>query len=639
MCGITGIYSPGTKIERSVLTAMTETLRHRGPDDSGVHIDADGGLGLGHTRLSIIDLSPKGRQPMSNDAGNITASYNGEIYNYREIRDELAKKGHRFTSESDTEVVVKAYQEWGMGCLGRFIGMFALAIWDASSETLFLARDRAGVKPLYYHEKNGLFLFASELKAIMKHPKFTKRISGRGLSLFLRYGYIRSPHTIFENTFKLEPGHYMSVRKGEIKKHRYWNIADFYNAPPHDGSEEEISGELEKILVDSFKYRLVSDVPVGLFLSGGVDSSIVAALLQKTVSTPIKSFTIGFTEKKYNEARQAKKIASYIGTDHTEHYMSEDEALEIVAELPSIYDEPLADNSVIPTCTVSKMARRQVKVALSADGGDELFCGYNRYVSYANMVSAFEKLPRFLRDAAGAGLSVLTPERFGSAANFTGIGRLRALKRKYARRRGILLCIKSNRMAEMFRHVHGRWEPKEISHILGGGAEFEDDTFSEQFREVRGNEVLIRMLAADFGVWLPDDVLTKVDRAAMSVGLESREPLLDHRLMEFAARIPAEYKYRNGNTKYILKKILAKHLPTELFDRKKMGFGAPINSWLRGKLLPLAEDHLSGDAIKRDGIFNPDAVSDCMDMFRKRELGGKMVWNLLVFQMWREKWL
>ncbi len=525
---------------------MTETLCHRGPDDSDTYIDKDCGIGMGHTRLSIIDLSSKGRQPMSNDAGNITASYNGEIYNYREIREELTQKGHSFTSESDTEVAVKAYEEWGMDCLRRFIGMFALAIWDARSKTLFLARDRAGVKPLYYYKENGLFLFASELKSIMKHPEFPKRTNKSGLSLFFRYGYIRSPHTIFENTFKLEPGHYMSIRKGEVSKHRYWNMADFYNAAPHHGSEREITEELENILVDSFKYRLVSDVPVGLFLSGGVDSSIVAALLQKNISAPIKSFTIGFKEEKYNEAHHAKKIAQYLGTSHTEHYVSQDDALEIVEKLPSIYDEPFADNSAIPTYLVSKIARNHVKVALSADGGDELFCGYNHYASYLDKVIAFEKLPKFLRGAAGAGLSILTPERFGNITDLTGVNRLKRLKQKYARRRRILMCIRSNRMAGMFRHVHGRWEPEEIADILGEDSEFDDDTFSEQFRAVEKNGLLTRMLAADFGVWLPDDILAKVDRATMSVGLESREPLLDHRIMEFAAKIPAEYKYRNG---------------------------------------------------------------------------------------------
>lgn len=638
MCGITGIYSPGKRVEQSVLSAMTRTLRHRGPDDSGSYIDSKSDVGLGHTRLSIIDLSAKGRQPMSNPNGTVTASYNGEIYNYREIRKELEGKGHRFASDSDTEVVLKSYEQWGMDCLHRFIGMFALAIWDARKQTLFLARDRAGVKPLYYYRENGLFLFASELKSIMKHPAFKGEIDRYGLSLFLRYDYIRSPHTIFQNTFKLEPGHWMSVRKAETEKHRYWSITDFYNAPSHTGSEEEITEELERILVDSFKYRLVSDVPVGLFLSGGIDSSIVAALLQKNLSAPIKTFTIGFDSKKHNEAHHAKKIAEYLGTDHTEHYISEEEALEIVPKLPSIYDEPFADNSGIPTYLVSQIARRDVKVVLSADGGDELFCGYNHYTSYLKTAERAGRIPKILLNAISAGLTALTAERFERMVNLTGVDYIKRLRRGYIKRRGAFLRMNAGDMAGMFRYAVGTWRDEEIAGIFARGDRFDDDTFSEQFRQVKKGGLMSRMLAADFEVWLPDDILTKVDRAAMRVGLESREPLLDHRLMEFTAGIPSEYKYRNGESKYILKKVLEKHLPRELFDRGKMGFGAPINDWLQGKLLPLVQDHLCEDRIKNDGIFNPKAVSDWVGKFHKHAFDGKRIWNLLVFQMWKEKW-
>ncbi len=617
---------------------MAETLRHRGPDDSGTYIDNGCGVGLGHTRLSIIDLSSRGRQPMSNQSGTITASYNGEIYNYREIKKELEQKGHSFVSDSDTEVLVKSYEQWGIDCLHKFIGMFALAIWDARSKTLFLARDRAGVKPLYYYNKNGLFLFASELKSVMKHPGFNKKIDRHALSLYLRYDYIRSPYTIFEDTFKLEPGHWISVRNGEIKKHKYWNIADYYNMAPHTGSENEITEELEKILVDSFKYRLVSDVPVGLFLSGGIDSSVVATLLQKNVSTPIKTFTIGFDSEKHNEAHHAKKIAEYLGTDHTEHYISEDEALDIVPKLPTIYDEPFADNSAIPTCLVSQIAKRDVKVALSADGGDELFCGYKHYTRYPERVSLFERMPRVIKAPINAGLTALTPERLENIINLSRVDRFKRRGRGYAKKRATSLCINSGDMPEMFRHASETWAPENIIEILGGDLKL-DDTFTEQFQAVERNDLQTRMLVADFGVWLPDDILTKVDRATMSVGLESREPLLDHRHMEFVARVPSEYKYRSGESKYILKRVLEKHLPRELFDRKKMGFGVPIDSWLRGKLLPLVQNYLSEDTIKRDGVFNPAVVSDCMSKFYKHEFDGRKIWSLLMFQMWKEKWL
>lgn len=634
MCGITGIYSPKSAVDQFILSDMAKALCHRGPDDSDTYIDTRNDVGLGHTRLSIIDLSERGKQPMSNKAGTVTVSYNGEIYNYREIRKELEQKGRVFVSDSDTEVLVQSYEEWGMECLHKFIGMFAFAVWDAQRQTLFLARDRAGVKPLYYYNENGLFLFASELKSIMRHPRFSKRINMDGLSLFLRYNYIRSPHTIFENTFKLEPGTWMSIKNGEITKRRYWNIADHYNMPPHSGTEDEIAEELEEILIDSFKYRLVSDVPVGLFLSGGIDSSIVAALLQKHVSTPIKTFTIGFQEKKYDEARYAREIAEYLGTDHTERYLSEDDMIDIAVKLPEIYDEPFGDISSIPTRLVSETARREVKVALSADGGDELFCGYNYYPSYMKRISVFEKLPPFLRNVAGAGMSFLTGERFESIM----VGRMKKFTRKYSKTRGAIIALNKGDKGAMFRSLSSGWNANEIERLLGKNPESTDNTFSEQFREIEGNGLLAGMLAADFGVWLPDDILTKVDRAAMSVGLESREPLLDHRLAEFTARIPMEYKYRNGEKKYILKKVLEKHLPRRLFDRRKMGFAPPVRSFLQGKLLPLVRDYLSPDAIKRDGIFDPDFFSSEMNVFFKYGYNSNKIWRALVFQMWREKW-
>lgn len=634
MCGITGIYSPKSAVDQSILSDMAKALCHRGPDDSGTYIDTRNDVGLGHTRLSIIDLSERGKQPMSNKAGTVTASYNGEIYNYREIRKELEQKGRVFVSDSDTEVLVQSYEEWGMECLHKFIGMFAFAIWDAQKQTLFLARDRAGVKPLYYYNENGLFLFASELKSIMQHPRFSKRINMGGLSLFLRYNYIRSPHTIFENTFKLEPGTWMSVRNGKITKRRYWNIADYYNMPPHSGTEDEIAEELEKLLIDSFKYRLVSDVPVGLFLSGGIDSSIVAALLQKHVSTPIKTFTIGFQDNKYDEARYAREIAEYLGTDHTELYLSEDYMVDITIKLPEIYDEPFGDISSIPTRLVSETARREVKVALSADGGDELFCGYNYYPSYMERISVFEKLPIFLQKAAGASMEFITGERFASVMP----GRMKKLARKYSKTRGAVIGLNKGDKGAMFRSLSSGWNADEIERLLGENPESNDNTFSEQFRAVEGSGLLAGMLTADFGVWLPDDILTKVDRAAMSVGLESREPLLDHRLAEFTAKIPMEYKYGKGEKKYILKKVLEKHLPRKLFDRRKMGFGPPVRSFLQGKLLPVVRDYLSPDAIKRDGIFDPDFFSSEMNVFFKYGYNSNRIWRALVFQMWREKW-
>ena len=639
MCGITGIYSPSASVDSSVLSAMTDTLSHRGPDDSGTYVSEDKTVGLGHTRLSIIDLSEKGHQPMASDDLKIQVSYNGEIYNYREIREELRSKGHVFRTNSDTEVLVRSYEQWGIECLHKFIGMFALAIWDGRKNKLYLARDRVGIKPLYYYRGNGLFLFGSELKAIMKHQGFSKRISLDGLALFLRYDYIRSPYTIFENTFKLEPGHYLCLHDGQLEKHKYWDITESYNMRPYDMCEEEACEMFEEIMVDSLKYRLVSDVPVGLFLSGGIDSSLIATLLQKNISTPLKTFTIGFDEEKYNEAEWAAKLADYLGTEHVESYVSEDEAIKTVSQIPSIYDEPFADTSSIPTCVVSRLASEHVKVVMSGDGGDELFCGYNHYMKCMYFANMIEKAPGIIRNGLKAVLSSLSVKRFEAIGRTLGLSSLKKHRSSYERNQATLLNIIKKDMPEMYRRRRGTWAPEDLPGLFKETHHIHDETFNENFSAIESGELLTQMLYTDFCVWLPDDILTKVDRASMSMGLEAREPLLDHRLAQFASRLPLDLKYRNGESKYFLKRVLSRHIPRELYERPKKGFGSPIDKWLRGKLRPLVKEHLSTDAIRKSGVFNPDEVFQWTDKFYKdSSIGPSRIWNLLMFQMWHERW-
>lgn len=636
MCGITGIYSPGAAVDPSVLLSMTASLSHRGPDDSGTYVDESGSVGLGHTRLSIIDLSERGRQPMASDDLKIQVSYNGEIYNYREIREELRSKGHVFRTDCDTEVLVRSYEEWGIECLDRFIGMFALAIWDGRRNRLYLARDRVGIKPLYYYRENGLFLFGSELKALTRHPGFSKRINADALLLFLKYDYVRSPYTIFDNTFKLEPGCYLCLQNGQLEKHRYWDITESCNMEPYDFCEEKAFETFEEIMIDSLKYRLVSDVPVGIFLSGGIDSSLVTTLLQKNVSTPVRTFTIGFDEEKYNEAVWAKKLADHLGTEHTEFYVSEEDALKVVPELPSIYDEPFGDDSSIPTCLVSRLAREHVKVVMSGDGGDELFCGYNHYARLRRSTSVIGKIPEVIRNGLKAMLTRMDVEGVESLAKTVGCS---SFVRNYGKVRAVTLGILEKDMAQMYRGKWSAWAAEDFPGLFTNSPDTPDGTFDEEFAAIESGDLMTRMLYADFNVWLPDNILTKVDRATMSTGLEAREPLLDHRVVSFASRLPSDLKYRNGESKYFLKKVLSRHIPAELYDRPKTGFVGPVDSWLRGKLRPLVMEHLSASAIRKSGFFDAEEVSRWTDKFyNDSSIKPDRIWNLLMFQMWYERW-
>ncbi len=644
MCGIVGIWSSGKEISGAILDSMAEALAHRGPDDSGSYIDERSNIGFAHRRLSIVDLSPLGHQPMSNDDGSIWITYNGEVYNFKNIRNELIQKGHRFKSNTDTEVVLKSYEEWGIECVHKFIGMFALGIWDKRSRKLYLLRDRAGVKPLYYYSNNGLFMFGSELKALMQHPEYKKDIDYDSLAVYVRHGYIPAPHTIFQNTYKLKPGHYLCLSDSDnIKEIKYWDVTDYYLQKPLDQSEDEILEELESLLLDSFKYRLVADVPIGVFLSGGIDSTTLCALLQSNVSSQLKTYSIGFYDDSFNEAEWAKKIADYIGTDHTEYYISASEALDIVPKLPEIYDEPFADNSGIPTYLVSKLTRESAKVALSADGGDELFCGYNRYLYSENIYQKHTKMPGLLGDAITNGLDLLSPELVDWTYKKLGFAlpHVHDFRHKYIKLRNMISNIHRGDYVEMYKTAIGYWTTEELNNImLNPGNSPYDSFIADTFSKLQGKGLLTQMMATDFKYYLVDDILTKLDRASMSVSLEGRDPFLDHRLIEYAARIPSNMHYKNGQSKHLLRRILYKYVPKKLLERPKRGFAVPLYSWLREDLAELVRDHLSYEKIDKDGIFNPETISRNVNDFMKgATINANSIWCILMFQMWKEKWM
>jgi len=628
MCGITGLVDFNKRTSDDVLGRMVSTLTHRGPDDRGAeqfHLET-ATIGLGQTRLSIIDLSPLGRQPMH--FGGLSIVFNGEIYNYMEIRKDLEKIGHTFKSTSDTEVVLHAFKEWGTVCVKRFIGMFAFVIYNKSEEKLFAFRDRAGVKPFFYYQKNNLFLFGSELKPFHEHPGFEKQIDERALISYFDFGYVPSPYTIFKNTHKLEPGHFMilDLRNNEMTLSEYWNPNNFYKKPKLAIGYDEAKSEVHKILKSAFQYRMVADVPVGIFLSGGYDSTAVAAILQKNSGKRLKTFTIGFEEGN-NEAPDAKNTANYLGTDHHEYTCTSKEAQNIIPELPYYFDEPFADSSAIPTMLVSKFARESVTVALSADAGDELFAGYMSYPQLKKHHDLLNRIPDSLKPISGnifSAAKLLTPESRPS------------IKHKLESISNSLNKDRYKQAADLFRYSNSL--PSFYRHKILQNSNHKYR--SKFFPDTAGfdNEIEIAM-AVDYQSYLQNDILTKVDRATMSVSLEGREPLLDHRLLEFAARLPLNYKLDGLQTKRILKDIVHEYIPKEMMDRPKSGFSLPIYSWLRGDLSWLIDEYLSEEALQSSGMLRTGFVLQLVDQFKNNKLYySPLIWKLLMFQMWYKKW-
>ena len=615
-------------------------MTHRGPDDAGLFVDPEAGVGLGHRRLAVIDLSEAGRQPMGTDDGMVQVVYNGEVYNFREIRRTLEEKGHRFRTETDTEVILSAYNEWGMDCLQRFVGMFALALWDKRIGRLFLARDRIGIKPLYYYYDGGTFLFASELKALMAFEGFPREIDPDALPLFLHYQYIPAPRTVFSNTYKLLPGHYLAYDGGSLEQRTYWSLPGVVEEDLFKGDETEAVDELERILGEAVSCRLISDVPLGALLSGGIDSSIVAALMQKASPAPVRTFSIGFREAGYDEAPWAARVARHLGTDHTEFYVTPQEALDLIPRLPEIYDEPFGDASAVPTSLVSRLARTQVTVALSGDGGDEQFAGYVRYWSTQAMATGFQRLPEPVRKSIGWILEKapaswvercympwrdLLPQRF-RVTNFPD---------KWQK---LVKLMSRMRVEDLYRMSICYWSDYDLKILCTTGPA--PTRFEETFKETEGWPILARLMRVDQKTYLPDAMLTKVDRASMAFSLEVRVPLLDHRVVAFTATLPEQFNYRNGKGKYLLRRLLARHIPEALFDRPKMGFGVPIDGWLRRELKELLLDYLSPDRLRKEGLLHAGEVEKKI----REHMGFKAfhqyrLWALLMWEMWRERWL
>ena len=631
MCGIAGVLSNG-RVDTLVLRRMVRSLQHRGPDDEGIWIDSDAGIGLGHRRLSVIDLSANGHQPMVSRDGRYVLTCNGEIYNHAALRALLESEGNNgWRGHSDTETLLEAIASWGLErALRESVGMFALGLWDRQVRKLFLARDRFGEKPLYYGRAGKEFLFASELKAIRAHPDFTGTIDRDALRIFAARGYVPAPRSIFREISKLEPGTILTVDGGHGTIERYWSYrkvveSGLANPLPN---EEAARRELESALIAAIQGQSVADVPVGVFLSGGIDSSTIAALWRKHSSRELRTYSMGFEESGFDEAPYARAVANHLGTVHTESYVTSAEARDVIPLLPAIYDEPFADPSQIPTYLMSKLAREDVTVALSGDGGDELFGGYSRYRTAANLWRKMQRVPASMRHAVGAALgkmpSGVWDRLAANRARFPGA----RLRRTFHRLEGV------DSLAELYRSFRDEWTG-EPSPVIGAAS---DDPTCELDLDVADGSDLVRMMYCDAVSYLPGDILCKVDRAAMAHSLEVRIPFLDHRVADVAARIPIGMKIRNGTDKYILKQLLFSHVPSHLFARPKAGFSVPIGAWLKGPLRPWADEMLSRDRLDREGFF-------CGAMIQRRwqdHLNGRRdathsLWPILMFQAWNEE--
>jgi len=602
---------------------MNETIRHRGPDDEGVWVagpaarggwtNASGEVGLAQRRLSIIDLSPAGHGPMANDDESLWITYNGEVYNFRQIRTELESAGFRFRSQTDTEVVLKAYEKWGVECLDRFVGMFAFGIWDARQRRLVLARDRLGKKPLYYGEYAGRLTFASELKALAADPDLPAEIDSGALALYLRYGYVPAPYSIFHSVRKLPPAHYALWESGRLTVRRYWDPVAIALDEPYRGSEAEAEKELDALLCDAVRGRMISDVPLGAFLSGGIDSSLVAALMQEQSPRPVKTFTIRFENPQYNEADHAASVARHLGTEHREESCSGKRMLEAIEAIPGIFDEPFADSSSVPTYLVSQMTRKHVTVALSGDGGDELFFGYPRYSAF-DKTSWLLSSPRVVRGATALAVGWVPRRRFRRAA----------------------AILRQNDPDPYARFV-SYWRPDEIARLTAVEAS-ENPVYRRTRERVRPLAASERPPVLDLVTYLPEDILTKVDRASMAVSLETRNPLLDHRVVEFALRLPLRMKWRGGVTKWLLRRLLYRRVPRALVDRPKMGFGVPLADWFRGPLRGPMMDRLHGHRLEDLGL-DPVAMRSVWTKFVAGHLHRpELLWSLWTLDSWAQMW-
>ena len=641
MCGIAGFIGVGLSKNsvdglRDIALRMSNAITYRGPDDHGVWIDESQGVGLAHRRLSIIDLSPAGHQPMLSASGRSVIVYNGEVFNFAEIRLELERKGVRFGGHSDTEVILEACEIWGVEeTAKRLIGMFAFAIWDRQELTLSLVRDRLGIKPLYWGNYKGAFLFASELKALKAHPAFKAEIDRDALALFLRHNYIPGPHSIYQGVQKQRPGTVLRFDEaGKLTERTFWSLETIASKGLEDlcaSTDEQAVADLEKLLLDAVGRRMIADVPLGAFLSGGVDSSLVVALMQAQSSKAVKTFSIGFAERDFNEAPYAAAVAKHLGTDHTELIVTPRQALDVIPRLPYIYDEPFADSSQIPTFLVSELARRHVTVSLSGDGGDELFAGYNRYQFSQTVWRQLSPLPSSLRNVACKLLRALSPGQWN--ALFAPIpGRFRPPQ--VGDKLHKLASVLESDIDKIYLRLLSHWnEPDQV--VIGGREPL--TILRDESLKTLIPDAVRRMQYLDTLTYLPDDILVKVDRASMAVSLEARVPLLDHRVVAYAWSLPNRMHRRDGQAKWILRQVLYKYVPKQLIERPKMGFGVPIDSWLRGPLREWAEELIDESRLRREGFFHPEPIQQKW----KEHLSGQinwsyLLWDVLMFQSWLE---
>ncbi|HLG23233.1 MAG TPA: asparagine synthase (glutamine-hydrolyzing) [Candidatus Manganitrophaceae bacterium] len=628
MCGIAGIYHPVHKRDQrsdSDIEKMTSLLARRGPDDCGYYIDDQ--VALGHRRLSVIDLSG-GHQPIFNEDRSKCVIFNGEIFNYQDLKDELINKGYRFSTNSDTEAILRAYEEWGEGCPAKLRGMFAFCVWDAKGKSLFLARDRVGIKPLFYAEYDGKFVFASEMKSILSDPGFDRAIDREALASYFMFSYIPAPLTIYKNIKKLLPGHFLRIQNGRVAIHQYW---DLYFEPNRRKKEEDFVRESMELLNESVKIRLMSEVPLGAFLSGGIDSGAVVALMSRETEGPVNTFTIGFggdIGRFEDERKYAKLVADRYRTDHQEYEVSPD--LEgLMGEIVESFDEPFADDAAIPTYFISEMARKKVTVALSGLGGDEAFGGYERYLGF-QLSRLYEKIPGMIRENVVGKLIGALPERYAAGARVNHLKRfVRSSSADPGRRYlGYVSKISPRHEGSLFSESAGDYR---------AAFDAAKKRFLSHFDSPNAEDPLNKAFYCDIKTYLPEDILACTDRLSMRHSLEVRVPFLDHRLLEYCATIPPEIKMKNFQKKYLLKRGVSSLLPKEILRRKKQGFVGPMAQWLRTDLRRLTSEKLSEKSLERHGLFNANTVRDILaEHDRGKEDHGALIWSLLIFQTWHE---
>jgi asparagine synthase (glutamine-hydrolysing) len=655
MCGFVGIVQ---QVEQNYeqmqrnLRCMSDILAHRGPDGEGIWIDTEAGVGFGHRRLAVIDLSAAGHQPMISNSERYIISYNGEIYNFISIKKELDSAGSELSwrGHSDTEVILAAVEYWGIEkTLSKLVGMFAFSLWDKQQRILHLARDRMGEKPLYYGMNNKVFFFGSQLKAFTQHPDWQAEINRDALGLFMQYGYIPAPYSIYKNIFKLPPGTFLSIPVNTSESiannipeaKQYWSYLDsivMSSDEEYRGDENGAMSELERILTRSITDQMVADVPLGAFLSGGIDSSLITALMQANSTTPVKTFSIGFKEKKYNEAQHASAVAKHLGTEHHELYLSPEDTLSMVPNIADVYDEPFADPSQIPTILLSQLARQHVTVSLSGDGGDELFCGYSRYFTDSRRWASINRLPYPARKVLSSLLLTTPYQVFNVLLYWTRLFRTPDGKKGSYASALIKLAeeMKFDHFGQFYDFRCSNW--KHPTEIVLNSQPTDSMTRDLSMNSLNFSEQCRYMMSFDTQQYLPDDILVKVDRAAMSTSLETRVPLLDHRVIEFSNSLPLSMKVRNGDFKWLLKKLLYKYVPQSLVDRPKMGFGVPIGSWLRGPLTEWSQSMLNETRLKDEGYLNSALVSKkWRDHLSGRHNHQGSLWHVLMFQAWLEK--